>query len=148
MSYSLQSKYQCYKSDTAAIAKWLASTARAYGYGLGDNVNFKIVPNSGGRLKGKARKAAKEASLNQKTNTPPTQAKLTAVQTVTGERQTHHIKIKDFEPMAEYLSKVDGLELPPTFEITLDRVIRGKLIILITGLCLASKLMDTLNSAK
>ncbi|CEJ88207.1 hypothetical protein VHEMI04644 [[Torrubiella] hemipterigena] len=120
MAYSLKSKYQCYKADTATIAKWLASTANAYGYGLGDNASLKIVSSPGGRLKGKARKAAKEAILREKMN----KAKVTSSGTIAGERQTHHIKIKDFEPMAEFLSKVDDLELPPAFGTTLDRVIR------------------------
>lgn len=119
IEYSLKGKYQRYKADTATVAKWLASTARSYGYDLKERAKVKIAPSIGGRLKGKARKAAKAATKSSNT------ADLGS--STDAEPNVYHIQIRDFEPMAKYLANIEDVDIPMAFRVALDRVITGML---------------------
>lgn len=56
----LRSRYELYKEDTARVSTWLASTAKKHGYKEELVARSNELSSSGiGRLKGKARKAAK-----------------------------------------------------------------------------------------
>ncbi|KAI1853433.1 hypothetical protein JX265_012724 [Neoarthrinium moseri] len=87
---TLASAYRCYKSDIDYIASWLAVTAKVHGC-----VFEGEEPERTGRLKGKAKKAAKGRASDQ---TPPA--------------KQHTIKIKDFVPLARFL--VDRMKSPIT----------------------------------
>lgn len=71
---SLFSSYEQYKIDSDFVANWLATTATRCGYKGLDNTTS--VPATTGRLKGKARKHARES------NTDPSQ------------HQTYRVKIR------------------------------------------------------
>ncbi|KAF5602242.1 diaminopropionate ammonia-lyase [Fusarium pseudocircinatum] len=95
-----------YKEDTNSVAGWLASTAKAYGYKPQSN---ETQTSSSGRLKGNARKKAKQkaAESNQETG------------------QKYTVAIKDFVPMAEHIAAQTEprIQVPGSFATTIDRVI-------------------------
>ncbi|RFN42224.1 hypothetical protein FIE12Z_12855, partial [Fusarium flagelliforme] len=111
-----------YKSDTNALASWLASTARICGYkcDFPDQKSFPSgdKPPSGqapsGRLKGKARKEAKKRGAPANPQTPKNQ----------GPKYT--VALKDFLPMAECIAKSRKplITVPSSFVSTIDRAIR------------------------
>lgn len=119
----LSSSYQQYKEDTNAIAAWLASTARRCGYPADllqpSPANHRPAPRSQ-KLKGKARKQAKEAAESRHqageqapgTATPPT-------------RPSYIIAIKDFISLAEFIAGSTELrvKVPPTVAAVLNRSI-------------------------
>ncbi|KAL7928044.1 hypothetical protein V8C35DRAFT_319101 [Trichoderma chlorosporum] len=105
---ALKSIYQQYKADTDLVAEWLAATAKANGYALAVATPKAPV----GRLKGKARKLAKAEAVNP--------SKITAPKLI------HPIKIKDFEALAIFVSKVDGIKIPKYFAVALERVIAAR----------------------
>ncbi|RSM03293.1 hypothetical protein CDV31_010569 [Fusarium ambrosium] len=116
---ALVSVYREYKKDTNSIASWLASTAKECGYPpdlLSNPPSSKQQqqqqPAKTGRLKGKARTAAKKNKA--KGTTPET----TSV-------PQYIISIKDFISLAEYISaaKIPALSVPEAFFNTLHRVI-------------------------
>ena len=102
----LKSSYKTYKDDTNAVASWLALTAKQCGYPV-DLLSTAKGPDSratqatSGRLKGKARKAAKDAAQNE-----PAQATSSA----SAKSPRYIIKIKEFITLAEYVS---AHEKPP-----------------------------------
>ncbi|KAJ4118720.1 hypothetical protein NW768_010780 [Fusarium equiseti] len=102
---------QQYKSDTNALAAWLASTAKVCGYKC-DIAHQKPLGSEShapsGRLKGKARKEAK------KLGTPANQ----------GPKYT--VALKDFLPMAECIanSRKPLITVPSSFVSTINRAIR------------------------
>ncbi|VUC32098.1 unnamed protein product [Clonostachys rosea] len=119
---SLVSVYHEYKKDTSSIATWLASTAKECGYPAALLPSTPSAPTAqgpatGGRLKGKARVAAKKAKEKAqggpapKPQGPPI--------------NRYIISIKDFVPLAECIStsKIPSLCVPQAFFTTLDRVI-------------------------
>ncbi|EHK39951.1 hypothetical protein TRIATDRAFT_162747, partial [Trichoderma atroviride IMI 206040] len=102
-----QGIYQQYKADTDLVAEWLAVTAKTHGYAATATPSTANPPAAvGGRLKGKARKMAK--------NQAGTASK----------KPTYLIKIKEFEPLAQFVSKVNDVKIPKYFSIALERVIQ------------------------
>ncbi|KAG5962805.1 hypothetical protein E4U58_003743 [Claviceps cyperi] len=120
---ALISTYRQYKEDTNAIAAWLASTAKAFGFPAdllsppAPQASSTAAPNKG-RLKGKARKQAKEqASASASTSTAdlPAEPKL----------PTHIIRIKDFVPLAEHIAS-KAVAVPRELCKTIQRVIYAR----------------------
>ncbi|KAF6821735.1 hypothetical protein CPLU01_12447 [Colletotrichum plurivorum] len=117
LSAGLSSTYQQYKHDTNVVASWLATTALGAGFSatLGQPGN---APKAGGsqRLKGKARKEAKKLQ--------PTEPKSTQDHA----KPKHIIAIKDFVPLASYISEklFASLTLPEYFSSALNRAIEAR----------------------
>ena len=88
--------YELYKADTDVIANWLANTARQCGY-ASDQTNAQASEppkqEQGPRLKGKARKLAKDAAAKaQETNEASTPVRIVAVRdfvTLAGQISTY-----------------------------------------------------------
>lgn len=124
----LQSSYKTYKEDTNYIATWLANTAKQCGYSAdllhpGDAVKSAKATQAPTRLKGKARKKAKEATQGglPSSSTSPTS---------TGEASdpsapTYVIKIKDFISLAEYIAGTTKplIQVPGSLVKALDHAI-------------------------
>src|SRR3984885_2124208 len=92
----LTDTYHRYKQDTTAIATWLATTARTFGFSF--DVQSAATPpvQKSQRLKGKARKLAKgPATQGNATSSPPAS---------TSSTPKYIIPIKDFVTLAEYLA--------------------------------------------
>lgn len=125
---ALKSDYKEYKMDTNSIASWLASTAKLCGHSSSSLSQQTSAP--AGRLKGKARKDAKEkaksaagtagaagaasSSSTSSTAPPPTRG-----------LQKRIIAIKDFVPLAEFVaaSRKPVVVVPVALMNTLARVI-------------------------
>ncbi|KAK8213821.1 hypothetical protein IWZ01DRAFT_549229 [Phyllosticta capitalensis] len=111
----LRSSYQQYKEDTNLVASWLASTARSCGYPkdllFGSNVQ-DTGSKGPGRLKGKARKQAKQPGNEIGENS----------------KRAPIIAIKDFIALAEFIvgKKKQVVEVPSYLAYTLDRAIRTR----------------------
>lgn len=118
--------YRRYKADTNVVAGWLASASNTHGYIMEGVPTANVPAAKGGRLKGKARKAAKQAEKSSAT-TSSMNDDASAGAADNAPRKTYLIKIKDFEPMALFLSKVNGLKIPDYFQEALSRVIQGEL---------------------
>ncbi|KAG6156648.1 hypothetical protein E4U37_008352 [Claviceps purpurea] len=119
---ALVSTYRQYKEDTNAIAAWLASTAKAFGFPADLLSPPPSTPQASstaapkGRLKGKARKQAKEqASASASTADLPAEPKL----------PTHIIRIKDFVPLAEHIAS-KAVAVPRELCKTIQRVIYAR----------------------
>jgi hypothetical protein len=112
---ALKSIYQQYKGDTDAVATWIATTAKAHGYveGMGS------AASGGGRLKGKARKQAKQAAQ------PLQDFGATIGSKPVAQAKKYLLKISDFEPMAAFLSRVDSIKVPDYFAVAIERVVWG-----------------------
>ncbi|CAH0028290.1 unnamed protein product [Clonostachys rhizophaga] len=110
---ALKSIYQQYKGDTDAVATWLATTAKANGYvqGMGS------AASGGGRLKGKARKQAKQAAQ------PPQDFGATISSKPAAQAKKYALKISDFEPMATFLSRINSIKVPDYFAVAIERVV-------------------------
>ncbi|THZ32733.1 hypothetical protein D6C89_00239 [Aureobasidium pullulans] len=123
----LQSTYSTYKRDTDAIANWLATTAREYGYSpqvLEDDkttvqpllesqsVCQPSVQAPSTRLKGKARKLAREAA-SAAANSLPTASRV------------YTIPIKSFTILASEIvsRKKSSVSIPAVLGKTLNRAI-------------------------
>ncbi|KAK5626079.1 hypothetical protein RRF57_001794 [Xylaria bambusicola] len=104
---ALSSTYQLYKQDTDSVAAWLASTAKSLGFSA-DLSSISTAAGTG-RLKGKARAAAKKEAASRKPSSSPTAPK-------------HVINLKDFVPLAEYIA-AKATSVPDTLRTTIDRVI-------------------------
>ncbi|RBR19159.1 uncharacterized protein FIESC28_05624 [Fusarium coffeatum] len=115
-----------YKSDTNALASWLASTAKICGYkcdlpddqksfASGDKPSPGQAPS--GRLKGKARKEAKKRGAPVNPANP---------QTLKNQGPKYTVALKDFLPMAECIAKSRKplITVPSSFVSTIDRAIR------------------------
>lgn len=111
----LYSSYKQYKSDTNTIGNWLVTTAKNYGYQLDHLLNPRSIEEETQvesprrpRLKGKARKAAKEQK---------------PIDSVDDEK--HPLSTKDFVPLADYIAKKSKgiLDLSLDFADRLDRAI-------------------------
>ncbi|EYE92270.1 uncharacterized protein EURHEDRAFT_415694 [Aspergillus ruber CBS 135680] len=107
----LTSSYLQYKSDTDTVASWLASTAIQCGYAADFLTKGKQKQQGSGRLKGKARKVARDAPAKPTLSTPPI--------------KTYTIAIKDFIGLAEYIADYKGtrVEVPKGFASSLHRAI-------------------------
>jgi len=113
---ALRSKYQRYKNDTNVVATWLANTSKALGYSTLEP-SVSIATAKSGRLKGKARKQAKQQQA------PPPVS--TSSGNETAKKPNYVIDIKDFVPMAELIATAaeKPFEVPSSIHIALDRVI-------------------------
>ncbi|EXA28826.1 hypothetical protein FOVG_19591 [Fusarium oxysporum f. sp. pisi HDV247] len=136
-STSFLSIYQQYKRDTDIVASWLATTAKKHGYTIslaapptaGAAANKSAAPSSG-RLKGKARKEAKQqqkqhvapSGIDEKdAPDPPPKPK-------------YVLAIRDFVPLAEFIARElttttaieanNGAGIPLFFRTALERAIR------------------------
>ncbi|KAK2685023.1 hypothetical protein QWA68_016374 [Fusarium oxysporum] len=136
-STSFLSIYQQYKRDTDIVASWLATTAKKHGYTTslaappvaGAAANKSAAPSSG-RLKGKARKEAKQqqkqhvapSGIDEKDALdPPPKPK-------------YVLAIRDFVPLAEFIALKlttttaieanNGAGIPLFFRTALGRAIR------------------------
>nr|CAH0046424.1 unnamed protein product [Clonostachys solani] len=103
---NIRSIYRQYKNDTDSLASWLASTARHHGYPLDlspRNQGNTSTPNSTGRLKGKARREARNAA--------PSAAK-------------YIIPLHDFTQLANFIAKKrPPVVIPSSLVSTIDRLI-------------------------
>ncbi|RMJ04643.1 hypothetical protein CDV36_014687 [Fusarium kuroshium] len=109
---SLKSIYRQYKADTDSVATWLATTAKANGY-VDDTGNGGASTQST-RLKGKARKQAKAKTQAQGQSGPGSSS---------ASKAKYVLRIKDFEPMANFIAKLESIALPEELAISLERVI-------------------------
>ncbi|KAL6693182.1 hypothetical protein J3F84DRAFT_396640 [Trichoderma pleuroticola] len=110
-----------YKADTDLVAEWLAVTAKTNGYEVA--VAVATPTATGGRLKGKARKLAKAgaAKASQTATTATFGVSSGSLGNSTpAPKSTHLIKIKDFEALGTFVSKVDDLKIPKYFVVALD----------------------------
>ncbi|KAF2441426.1 hypothetical protein P171DRAFT_434127 [Karstenula rhodostoma CBS 690.94] len=107
----LASTYRQYKKDTEYIAGWLVETAKIVGFRL--NKVEPSVPVESLRLKGKARKEAKEAA----------RARLGAQNS----GSEHHIRASDFVPIAEAIAAQPKKVKVPSALLTLfGRAIKAR----------------------
>ncbi|KAH7000764.1 hypothetical protein EDB80DRAFT_724433 [Ilyonectria destructans] len=130
---SFLSTYQKYKRDTDVVATWLVATAKQRGYEspLTTPVPLSAATKTGSapppsRLKGKARKAAKEQQRQQATPSSK-DAKDPSLNV------KHVLAIRDFVPLAEFIADQvrttqmevdDGPAIPPFLMTALERTIR------------------------
>ncbi|KAJ4308456.1 hypothetical protein N0V84_012091 [Fusarium piperis] len=105
----LQSVYRQYKADTNSVATWLATTAKTNGY-VEDTGNA-APGGSSTRLKGKARKKGKAQTQTKTHNNNSTS------------KGKYVLRIRDFEPMAGFIAKLESITVPEDFVIALERVI-------------------------
>ncbi|KAH0525701.1 hypothetical protein TsFJ059_009123 [Trichoderma semiorbis] len=116
---ALKSIYQKYKADTDFLAEWLAVTAKTNGYEVAATNSIA----TGGRLKGKARKLAKAGAAKSSQTATAGVSSGSPGNGTAAPKFTHLIKIKDFEALATFVSKVNDLKIPKDFVFALDRVI-------------------------
>ncbi|KAJ9488268.1 hypothetical protein VN97_g5012 [Penicillium thymicola] len=124
LSDSLTSQYLQYKTDTDIVATWLATTAKRCGLDVDhDNQGpVKKAPKpTGGRLKGKARKAAKAAP---KLTPPNENSKIP-------KKPKYTITVKQFTSFAEHIARYDKPPVGPVkvsrgFCLALDRAISAR----------------------
>lgn len=129
---SFLSTYQKYKRDTDVVATWLVATAKQRGYEgpLTTPVPLSAATKTAStpppsRLKGKARKAAKEQQRQQATPSSK-DAKDPSLNV------KHVLAIRDFVPLAEFIADQgratqmevdDGPAIPPFLMTALERTI-------------------------
>ena len=123
----IQSSYKTYKEDTSYIATWLANTAKQCGYSAdlldrNDAVTSSKATQAPTRLKGKARKKAKDAAT---AGVPASSTATTSSTTTESSTPTYTIKIKDFISLAEYVvgSTKPLVSVPGSLVKALDRAI-------------------------
>ncbi|MCJ1291086.1 hypothetical protein MMC34_002629 [Xylographa carneopallida] len=90
----LESSYKRYKADTTVFTTWLAETAAKCGFVSSYN-STKPVQTPSARLKGKARKEAKDAAKSTK----PSSSKQTAVPGLPSLK--HTVPIKELTAQAQ-----------------------------------------------
>ncbi|KAK4496191.1 hypothetical protein PRZ48_012171 [Zasmidium cellare] len=107
---SLHSSYQQYKRETDFVANWLATTARRCGY-VDPQPSSTSAPK-GTRLKGKARKLAREACSKP-------------AATNNAKQPQYLVKVKDYVPLAQFIAKSaqPRVQVPATFARRLKRAI-------------------------
>ncbi|KAL4803818.1 hypothetical protein BDV18DRAFT_144489 [Aspergillus unguis] len=116
------SSYLQYKEDTNAVATWLVATAGKCGFPVDTLGGSPTTTNttaaaaaaaqSSKRLKGKARKKAKQAAPQPQVTAPPEQAK-------------HILAIKDFVSLSDYIAAATNVKVsvPEGFVAVLNRAI-------------------------
>ena len=109
----LTSSYRAYKEDTDTVATWLASTAKQCGihFDSGESRTDPTKPSS--RLKGKARKLAKESAASGASDKTPAGPK-------------YVLRVKDFTRLAEAIanSVKPLVNVPNTIAKALNRAIK------------------------
>lgn len=113
LSDSMHSSYAQYKADTDFVASWLAATARQCGY-IPDKAAPASAPGAG-RLKGKARKQAREAS-----NTASAEGQSRLQKTI--------VRVKEFVPLAECVVQWSKprVQVPASIAAMLQRAIKQR----------------------
>ncbi|KAL4866934.1 hypothetical protein BDV12DRAFT_172098 [Aspergillus spectabilis] len=121
----LTSSYLQYKADTDAVAKWLVATARACGFPV-DTLGGATMTTTTGRgstpaqsskrLKGKARKLAREGA------SAPAPTQTTNPQSA---KRKNVIALREFVNLADYIaaSTEPAVSVPATFIAVLERAI-------------------------
>jgi hypothetical protein len=89
---SVYTSYKQYKTNTDAVATWLLATAQKYGCRDYDSSDKPLAASTAPRLKGKARKVAREADAAAGKQSRPS-------------ARTYRIEIKDFIKLAQYIAK-------------------------------------------
>lgn len=135
LSPTILSTYQQYKQDTAAIASWLAVTAKHHGYDaqIGDAVTTglskkKQEPNKAGRPKGKARQQAKQKQKQLQTLGTVSDA-ITDNASYPHAAPKYVLAIRDFVPLAEFITSrscKNVVEIPSLISKALERAIRAR----------------------
>lgn len=113
--------YKQYKTDSDAIATWLARTAYQCGYPKDLLTNQNVSQQKPPKLKGRARKLAREAAQNQSSNNQSAPLKSKS----TPDIPKYLVAIKDFIILAQCIvnSNKPRVEVPATFVSVLDRAI-------------------------
>ncbi|MCJ1470221.1 hypothetical protein MMC07_008866 [Pseudocyphellaria aurata] len=110
LSDFLKSSLKIYKDDTDSVANWLAVTAKQCGYSSdlldrtdqSSSLSSNATPSqSSTRLKGKARKKAKEAAAAQGNQSGASQSQTAGKPPA---KASYIIKVKDFIPLAEFIA--------------------------------------------
>ncbi|KAI4088065.1 MAG: hypothetical protein LQ344_006327 [Seirophora lacunosa] len=112
----LQSSFQNYKQDTDIVATWLAVKAKQHGYPV--DIEDPSKPSSTSkRLKGKARKEAKEAQAQVGTS---------RAAAASSTKPKYTVKIKDFVSLAEFIAGCTNpvIQVPNAFATALDQAIK------------------------
>ncbi|KAF2279116.1 uncharacterized protein EI97DRAFT_440580 [Westerdykella ornata] len=109
----LADTYRRYKQDTDGIATWLATTAKRFGFSSDLLTGNSKIPaqQKSKRLKGKARKEAKQMSSSDTSPKPSTSA------------PKYTIAVKDFITLAEFLAPKPGVKVPAPVWETIERAI-------------------------
>jgi hypothetical protein len=115
----LYDSYKQYKKDTDSIASWLATTAKGCGYFVKPLGNVVETSQPSIRLKGKARKLAKDSH-----KAAPHDATISSNSTAHKAHQ-YIIARKEFVPLAEHVAAATKppIAVPSTFVTTLTRAI-------------------------
>lgn len=108
---ALTSTYKLYKQDTDYVATWLAQTAKAHGYPNALSEAVDMAKTSSKRLKGKARKEAKDRGASRSMQTQKT--------------QHYTLALQDFVPLAAFIANRANsvIHVPGLIMSMLDRVI-------------------------
>lgn len=118
LSPAYMSIYQQYKADTDSVATWLATTAKAHGYGTEDAAAIQQAATQEAAKKKKKKK-------NNGKGKGPGHAKILKQRPTTSMPQSssgkYIIKVKDFEAMAKYVADTNGIEVPHRTAIALER---------------------------
>ena len=111
--------YKQYKTDSNAVASWLANTAQQHGYPkdlLSNPVNSQ---QKAPKLKGRARKLARDAAQRNAADNQNVNAKSTNKT----EDPKYLIALDDFISLAEWLAAKIQVKVPANFVSVLDRAI-------------------------
>ncbi|KAF7502110.1 hypothetical protein GJ744_007108 [Endocarpon pusillum] len=117
----LSPSYKQYKADSDAVATWLATTAQQCGYPKDLLTNQAASQQKAPKLKGRARKLARDAAQNQSSDSQGDKLKSEA----TPGGSKYLIAINNFIPLAEWIVKTrkPRVEAPAGFVSVLDRAI-------------------------
>lgn len=109
--------YKQYKTDTDAVATWLANTAARYGYSTAQLTSQAAFQPKSSRLKGKARKIARQATPNTSSGS--------RLEDALPKTPKYSISSKEFISLAEWIVKSfpPRVEIPARFFSVLDRAI-------------------------
>lgn len=129
LSEFLKSSLKTYKDDTDSIATWLAVTAKQCGYSSDlldrsdTSSSSKPKSQSSTRLKGRARKQARDAATGQGTQSETSQPASAANPPP---RPTYTIKVTDFTTLAEYIAAFTKpvIKVPTSLVNALNRAIK------------------------
>jgi hypothetical protein len=113
--------YKQYKTDSDTVATWLANTAQRCGYSRDLLTNQVSSQQKAPKLKGRARKLAREATQNESLTSLSENLK----SKTTPQALKYLIATKDFISLAEWIAKstTPRVEVPASFVSVLDRAI-------------------------
>jgi hypothetical protein len=116
---TIHSAYRRYKQDTDSVASWLASTAKKNGYPTDLLRPHDPAAQPAGRLKGKARKLAREAAQSSPSKEAPD-----TNEEEKKKKPTYIIALSDFVQLANFLAtRTPRVVVPKAFTTTLSRLI-------------------------